>query len=59
MEKKRIVCFGDSLTWGFDPEKNQAIRNEIEYTEPRIVTKDSLMQDLNFEWADLKESLGL
>ena len=44
---------------GFDPEKNQAIRNEIEYTEPRIVTKDSLTQDLNFEWADLKESLGL
>ena len=43
----------------FDPEKNQAIRNEIEYTEPRIVTKESLMQDLNFEWADLKESLGL
>ena len=21
MEKKRILCFGDSLTWGFDPEK--------------------------------------
>ena len=21
MEKKRIVCFGDSLTWGYDPEK--------------------------------------
>ena len=20
MEKKRIVCFGDSLTWGYDPE---------------------------------------
>ena len=21
MEKKRIVCFGDSLTWGYDPDK--------------------------------------
>ena len=20
MEKKRIVCFGDSLTWGYDPD---------------------------------------
>lgn len=21
MEKKRILCFGDSMTWGYDPEK--------------------------------------
>lgn len=21
MSKKRILCFGDSLTWGYDPDK--------------------------------------
>ncbi|MBQ7432353.1 MAG: SGNH/GDSL hydrolase family protein [Lachnospiraceae bacterium] len=32
MEKYRILCFGDSLTWGFDPEKRNRISEEKRWT---------------------------
>lgn len=28
MTKKRVLCFGDSLTWGFDPETRQRFPEE-------------------------------
>ncbi|MBQ7501294.1 SGNH/GDSL hydrolase family protein [bacterium] len=32
MEKYRILCFGDSLTWGFDPEKFGRIDEDKRWT---------------------------
>ena len=32
MEKYRILCFGDSLTWGFDPVKRPRIDEEKRWT---------------------------
>ena len=32
MEKYRILCFGDSLTWGFDPEKRNRISEDKRWT---------------------------
>ena len=32
MEKLRILCFGDSLTWGFDPYKKNRIDEERRWT---------------------------
>ena len=32
MEKYRILCFGDSLTWGFDPEKGNRISGDKRWT---------------------------
>ena len=32
MEKYRILCFGDSLTWGFDPEKRTRISEDERWT---------------------------
>lgn len=37
MERKRILCFGDSLTWGYDPEKR--IRFPEEYRWPMVMEK--------------------
>ena len=30
---KRIVCFGDSLTWGYDPETRTRFSEEIRWTQ--------------------------
>lgn len=30
---KRIVCFGDSLTWGYDPEKRVRFGEDIRWTQ--------------------------
>ena len=38
MEKKRILCFGDSLTWGYDPE-NQ-VRFPEEKRWPKVMEKN-------------------
>ncbi|MDO4528942.1 MAG: GDSL-type esterase/lipase family protein, partial [Lachnospiraceae bacterium] len=32
MEKKRILCFGDSLTWGYNPETHQRFPEEDRWT---------------------------
>ncbi len=32
MGKKRILCFGDSLTWGYDPEKRVRMDEEKRWT---------------------------
>ncbi|WP_026659446.1 SGNH/GDSL hydrolase family protein [Butyrivibrio sp. AC2005] len=32
MERKRILCFGDSLTWGYDPEKRTRIDENRRWT---------------------------
>lgn len=32
MEKKRILCFGDSLTWGYDPETHVRFPEENRWT---------------------------
>lgn len=32
MEKKRILCFGDSLTWGYDPETHVRFPEEDRWT---------------------------
>lgn len=32
MEKKRILCFGDSLTWGYDPETHIRFPEEDRWT---------------------------
>lgn len=37
MEKKRILCFGDSLTWGYDPEKQ--VRFPEENRWPMVMEK--------------------
>ena len=31
MKKRRIVCFGDSLTWGYDPDKRVRFPEEIRW----------------------------
>lgn len=31
MDRKRIVCFGDSLTWGFDPAKKTRFPEEFRW----------------------------
>ena len=28
MQRKRVLCFGDSLTWGFDPESRERFPEE-------------------------------
>ena len=38
MEKKRILCFGDSLTWGFDPDKRIRFGEEDRWTA--VMAKD-------------------
>ena len=37
MEKKRILCFGDSLTWGYDPENR--VRFPEENRWPMVMEK--------------------
>ena len=37
MEKKRIVCFGDSLTWGFDPDTRTRFPEESRW--PMVLQK--------------------
>ena len=32
---KKILCFGDSLTWGYDPEKRQ--RFDADSRWPRVM----------------------
>ena len=32
MKKYRILCFGDSLTWGFDPDKRTRIDEDERWT---------------------------
>lgn len=32
MEQYRILCFGDSLTWGFDPEKGNRMSGDKRWT---------------------------
>ena len=33
MQKKRIVCFGDSLTWGYDPDHRVRFEDEDRWTQ--------------------------
>lgn len=40
-------------------ENNVYTTKQIQYTEPRIVTRESLSQNLNLELSNLKENLGL
>ena len=37
MEKKRILCFGDSLTWGYDPENRVRFPEESRW--PMVMEK--------------------
>jgi len=37
MWKKRILCFGDSLTWGFDPETRKRFGKDVRW--PRVMGK--------------------
>ena len=37
MEKKRIVCFGDSLTWGYDPDTRTRFPEESRW--PMVLQK--------------------
>ena len=30
---KRILCFGDSLTWGYDPDRRIRFNEEIRWTQ--------------------------
>ncbi|MBR3736130.1 MAG: acylhydrolase, partial [Lachnospiraceae bacterium] len=30
---KRILCFGDSLTWGYDPDHRVRFNEEIRWTQ--------------------------
>ncbi|MBQ4416282.1 MAG: acylhydrolase, partial [Butyrivibrio sp.] len=32
MERRRILCFGDSLTWGYDPVKQNRIDEDSRWT---------------------------
>lgn len=38
MDKKRIVCFGDSLTWGYDPEKRVRFAEKTRW--PGVLQKE-------------------
>ena len=33
MQKKRIVCFGDSLTWGYDPDHRVRFEDGDRWTQ--------------------------
>ena len=35
MSKKRVLCFGDSLTWGFDPDTRQRFDEDARW--PRVM----------------------
>lgn len=38
MSKKRILCFGDSLTWGFDPDRRDRFPEENRW--PMVLRKE-------------------
>ena len=37
MKKYRILCFGDSLTWGFNPDKRTRIDEDDRWVDSYII----------------------